>query len=136
MLDIDHQPSAAEQRWLGVALALSLTIIGRLLTRVFGRPVLQEVMLTLGILLGLVYYLVPRTRMPIYRAARLVQMPMAFVVWYTVLAILFYLVITPIALVMRLLGRDPLTRRLEPSRPSYWEIHITPPDTERYFRMY
>jgi hypothetical protein len=136
MLDIDHQPSASEQRWFGVALALSLTIIGRLLTRVLGRPVLQEVMLTLGIVLGLVYYLVPRTRMPVYRAARLVQMPMAFVVWYTVLAILFYLVITPIALVMRLLGRDPLTRRLEPSRPSYWEIHIAPPDTESYFRMY
>lgn len=37
-----------------------------------------------------------------------------------VMAILFYAVVTPIGLVMRLTGRDPLRLRLEPEASSYW----------------
>src|SRR6266478_4311965 len=136
MLDIDHLPSTAELRWFGLALAISLAIIGRLLTRAFSWPVLQEIMLVAGIGLGLIYYLAPRSRLPVYKAWRRIHMPIAFVVWHTALAILFYLVVTPIGLAMRLLGRDPLNRRIELSRPSYWEIHGAPPEAERYFRMY
>jgi hypothetical protein len=136
MLDIDHVPSAAELRWFGLAVAISLAIIGRLLARAVGWPVLQTVMLVSGIVLCLVYYLAPRTRMPVYKAWRLVQMPIAFAVWHTVLAILYYLIVTPMALAMRLWGRDPLNRRLELSRRSYWEDRVAPPDAERYFRMY
>ena len=60
MLDIDHVPSAAELRWFGLAVAISLAIIGRLLTRALGWPALQEVMLVAGTVLCLVYYLAPR----------------------------------------------------------------------------
>jgi len=77
-----------------------------------------------------------RKRMPVYKAWRRVQMPIAFVVWYTVLAILYYLIVAPMALAMRLLGRDPLKRRLKLSHPSDWETHVAPQEAERYFRMY
>lgn len=36
------------------------------------------------------------------------------------IAILFFAVLTPAALVMRLMGRDPLRLRLDRSVPSYW----------------
>jgi len=136
VLDLDHVPSIAELRWFGLALAIALAIIGRLLTRAFGWPVFQEAMLVAGMVLGVVYYLAPRTRMPIYKAWRRVQMPVAFVIWHTALAMLFYLIVTPIALVMRWLGRDPLNRRIEPSRQSYWETRVAVQEAERYFRMY
>jgi len=37
-----------------------------------------------------------------------------------ILAILFYLIITPIGLVMRLTGRDPLDRKFPGKEKSYW----------------
>jgi hypothetical protein len=37
-----------------------------------------------------------------------------------VATILFVMVVTPIALVMRLLSRDPLQRRLDSAADSYW----------------
>ena len=37
-----------------------------------------------------------------------------------VLAILFYGVITPIGLLSRLFGHDPLRRRIDRAAPSYW----------------
>jgi hypothetical protein len=36
------------------------------------------------------------------------------------MALLFFAVVTPIGLVMRLAGRDPLRLRFEPAEPSYW----------------
>jgi hypothetical protein len=43
-----------------------------------------------------------------------------------VMALLFYVTVTPIALLMRLLGKDPLRLRRDPDAASYW-IDRTPP---------
>jgi predicted membrane metal-binding protein len=43
-----------------------------------------------------------------------------------VIALLFYLTVTPIALLMRILGKDPLRLRRDPDAVSYW-IDRTPP---------
>lgn len=37
-----------------------------------------------------------------------------------IMAIIFYLVITPVALLVRLSGKDPLRLRLDPSARTYW----------------
>jgi hypothetical protein len=43
-----------------------------------------------------------------------------------VMALLFYLTVTPLALLMRVLGKDPLRLRRDPNAASYW-IERTPP---------
>ncbi len=45
---------------------------------------------------------------------------------FVVLALIFYLVITPIGLARRMLGRDPMKLRFEPAARSYW-IERQPP---------
>ena len=42
-----------------------------------------------------------------------------------VLGVIFFLVISPVALMMRLMGRDPMRRRFQPEMDSYW-INRTP----------
>jgi len=51
-----------------------------------------------------------------------------------VLGIIYFGIFTPVALVFKVRGRDPLNRKFEPSQPSYW-LHRTPPgpDAERSF---
>jgi len=49
-----------------------------------------------------------------------------------IMALLFYLTVTPTALVLRLFGKDPLRRRPDPSIASYWIPREPPgpaPDT-------
>ena len=46
-----------------------------------------------------------------------------------VLGIMFYLVITPMGLVMRFLGKDPLRLKRDPEASSYW-IERVPPGPE------
>lgn len=49
------------------------------------------------------------------------------------LTLFFVLVLTPVGLVMRLFGRDPLTRRFAKESTSYWELREGPaPDRSRF----
>jgi len=36
------------------------------------------------------------------------------------LAVIFYIIITPFGLIMRIFGKDPLDKRIEKDRDSYW----------------
>jgi saxitoxin biosynthesis operon SxtJ-like protein len=65
-----------------------------------------------------------------------VTYPIGFVVSNLLLAMVFYLVITPVGLLMRLGGRDPMTRRFDRSAGSYWEPRAGAVRLARYFRQY
>jgi hypothetical protein len=73
---------------------------------------------------------------PLHVAVSIVTFPVGFVMSHVLLALVFYLVLTPVALVMRLLGRDTLSRRFEPEAESYWQPAETPTDPKRYFRQF
>ena len=54
-------------------------------------------------------------------------------IWLVILA---GMVVTPVAVIMRICGRDPMLRKFDPSAKTYW-IKRTPGDgTERYFRQF
>jgi predicted membrane metal-binding protein len=43
-----------------------------------------------------------------------------------VLGLMFYIAVVPVALIMRLVGKDPLNRRFDPQADSYWQPHDPP----------
>ena len=51
-----------------------------------------------------------------------------------VMAVIFFVVFTPIAFVMRLAGRDSLARRYEPAAPTYWKRREPPGPAEDSFK--
>ncbi len=61
--------------------------------------------------------------------------PIGWTLSHCVMLVIFYLVITPIAFIMRLIRRDALTRRLEPSAPSYWRPISPDESVNRYLRQ-
>jgi hypothetical protein len=53
------------------------------------------------------------------------------------LGIVFYLIITPVGLVMRILRKDPLRLKFDRSAASYWTIRESKPvDQKRYERLF
>jgi hypothetical protein len=62
--------------------------------------------------------------------------PIGFVVSHVVLAIVYFGVVTPIGLVMRLCGYDPLERKFDAKLTSYWKLRRDRPPSESYFRQY
>jgi ABC-type uncharacterized transport system permease subunit len=61
--------------------------------------------------------------------------PLGFVVSHVVLALVYFLALTPIGLTMRLLGRDPLSRKFDPKAPSYWKPRQATKPVESYFNQ-
>jgi hypothetical protein len=50
-----------------------------------------------------------------------------------VMGVIFFVVFTPVALFMRVTGRDALARRYEPAAPSYWKRRDPPGPAEDSF---
>jgi hypothetical protein len=83
--------------------------------------------------LSLVY---PRANLPIYLAITVATYPIGFVLSYVLMGTLFYLIIAPIGIVLRLLGKDPLERKILPQADTYW---VDPPParpSESYFKQF
>lgn len=51
------------------------------------------------------------------------------------LTVIFFIVLTPIGLFMRLLGKDPLDKKIEPEKQSYWikKQKTSPPRYDKQF---
>jgi hypothetical protein len=72
----------------------------------------------------------------VFIGATVVAFPIGWVVTQLVLALMFYLVLTPLALVFRWRGRDALQLRRPPGRTSFWITRGPPPDAGKYLKQY
>jgi hypothetical protein len=73
-----------------------------------------------GVLLVLLGCAWPRTLKPVYLVWMTLAIVLGFLVSHTLLALFFFLVITPIGLVARALGKDFLRLRIDRGARSYW----------------
>lgn len=90
----------------------------------------------LGLSAGLLSWLHPRANRALYVGLSLFAFPIGLVLSQLIVGVLFFGLITPLALVFRVIGRDPLQRRFDREAESYWvDAHPPHPD-ERYFRQY
>ena len=78
----------------------------------------------------------PQANLPLYVGLTVLTYPIGFVLSYVIMGTLFYLLIGPMALVMRLIGRDPLNRALDPAASSYWVDARPARPKEHYFRQF
>ena len=81
--------------------------------------------------------LIPRVLHPLNLAWARLGALLNMIVSPIVMAAMFFLVLTPVALVMRARGRDILQRRLDPQSRSYWVERNPPgPETANFPRQF
>lgn len=89
-----------------------------------------------GGLATLVIWLSPGFARAVYVGWMFAAEPIGWTISHAILGIVFYLVITPIGLVVRLLGNDPMCRKLDPSAATYWIPRKPVEDVKRYYRQF
>ncbi|NNF03049.1 MAG: hypothetical protein HKN17_01175 [Rhodothermales bacterium] len=57
---------------------------------------------------------------PVYRIWMMLAVVLGFIMTRVILSVVFYGIVTPIGLVMRLAGRDPLPKHPDRSMETYW----------------
>jgi len=90
----------------------------------------------IGLALGAAYYAVPPLRRWMYLGWMYLVFPIGFVVSLTLLAVVYFVVLTPIALLVRLAGKEPLFKSFDRAASTYWTKRPPAPPSERYFRQY
>jgi hypothetical protein len=78
----------------------------------------------------------PASLRPLSAALTFLAAPVGWVVGRVLLTLIYYGLLTPLALGMRLLGRDPLQQRFEPEAPTYWQPRRPVLDRKRYLRQF
>ena len=62
--------------------------------------------------------------------------PIGFILSHVMLAVVYYLVLTPIALVFRLIGRDVIGKKLDKNAKTYWVERSGDRPAASYFKLY
>ena len=72
----------------------------------------------------------------LYLAACYATLPIGWVVSHLLLGFVYYGVMTPIGLIMKLVGYDPMNRTIDPNTETYWNKRESSEDKQRYFRQF
>jgi hypothetical protein len=134
VVEINHHPGRRDLWVFGLGLPAFAGLAGFLRWR-RGHETSAEVLWIAGAALLLAFLALPFARRYLYVGWMYALFPIAFTVSHLVLGALYFLVLTPVAFLMRLAGRDPLQRKFNRAAPSYWRVHESTLDTERYFRQ-
>lgn len=137
MIEINRNPSKRDLAWFGLMLGAFLGLLGLIARFRFDAPDAARALWIAAAAAAAVYYAVPPLRRPVFLGFLYATFPIGWVVSHVVVSIVFFLVITPIGVVMRAFGYDPMKRKLDPAAKSYWHEH-RPCDVQpsRYFRQY
>lgn len=135
LLDKNREPSARELQWFGLLAALFLGLLGGLAWWRNDSVGARNVFWGIGLTLVVVYYAVPPLRRTIFMVWMALVYPIGWTVSHLLLALTYYLVLTPIGLAIRF-KRDPMQRNFNRNAATYWTDHDPSVDTARYFRQF
>jgi hypothetical protein len=131
----DSGPSEHELRWFGVLVLVVFAAVGGVVLWRIESLRAAQLLWGVGCAFALIYYAFRPLRRPLHASWMRLTSPLAWAVSHLVLAVIYYGIISPIAVVMRLFGRDKLERRFEPAVNSYWIARDSGDDTARYLRQ-
>lgn len=136
LIRIDRNPSPRKLKLFGTLWLLALGILGAIvLAKADSLPAAAAVWTT-ALLLAATCRIVPGLTRILYLGVIYATLPIGLVVSPVVLAVVYYLVLTPTGLLMRLFGYDPISRHFDPEADTYWLPREQDEDAGRYFRQF
>jgi hypothetical protein len=145
LVSFNREPTSMQLRQFGVIGCLVFGLLGASVHwrgTLFGFDVGEAVpTVTVGFgaaaaAFALAAALAPKSLKWAFIALSVIALPIGFVLSYVLLGGLFFLLFTPIGLVMRVIGWDPMKRAWEPDSQSYWTRRAPTPGASRYFNQY
>jgi hypothetical protein len=134
LLQLNLEPSRKELRWFaGLWWPLICAMIGLAFFRKFHAPTAAVWIWAVGGLLAALGVIAPRVIQPFYLLLMRLTYPVGWCVSHLVLAAMYFLVVTPIGLLLRVF-HDPMERRFDRAASTYWTVHESV-ESGRYFRQ-
>jgi hypothetical protein len=137
----ESQPSPRELRRFGLGVATAGCLLG--FAAYSGRgplallgpsPILAAALGCIALAVGGLSLIAPQRNRALYRGSRAIGEPLARGLAFVTLLVFFFGILTPVALLLRVGGHDPLQLRRRSRRDSYWRPHRAR-DKSSYFHQ-
>lgn len=135
VIEMNKNPSRRELLVFGLVMLAFAGVVGAIFHWRLHAPDTARGIWITGGALTVIHYAIPPLRRLLYLGWMYATFPIGFVLSHVILGIVYYGVFTPIGVIMRLVGYDPLTLRSRPGSKSYWVEHDPHQNVERYFRQ-
>ncbi len=89
-----------------------------------------------ALILSVISYIWLGIAKTIYISWMYASYPIGWVVSHILLGLIYFVVLTPIGVIMKLFGHDPLQRSFQPEASSYWVARDANNDPARYLRQF
>ena len=120
MIDVNRNPSRRQLNQFGLIWLVFFAAVAAVMWFKLHSLVVTGTLACLAAVVPAVGWAVPAFMRLVYVGMSILAWPIGFVVSHLLLAAVFYLLVTPIGLIMRLVGYDPMHRRFDPEATSYW----------------
>lgn len=134
--DIDLHPGNRVLRQFALAWLVVVGALGVNQWLFRGNTRLGIVLLAVAVVVGTAGLLRPQAVRWIFVVSSIAAFPVGWAVSQVMLLILFVIVISPVALLFKITGRDRLGRKRMPERQTYWNSKTPTADVRRYLRQY
>lgn len=135
LIRVNLQPSPSQLAVFGGIWLVFFSGLAAIVYQRGGAPVVVQTIAAAAIIVPAVGWIVPAFMRIVYIGMSLVTLPIGLVVSHLLLAAIYYLLLTPVGLLMRLCGYDPMHRRFQRDAPSYWIRREGESSVDRYFRQ-
>jgi hypothetical protein len=126
-------PGRSELRWFGMLWFPAFCVLAGLSIHRRGAANVAAAFWMLAVATAVAAMVEVRLVRPIYRLMIRITYPIGWTVSHLVVAVSYFLVVTPVGYLMRL-SHDPMRRRFDRSAKSYW-VDCEPSKPDRYFRQ-
>ena len=137
LIDVNWKPGSRELRqFAGLFLVFGLGA-GTLIYFFKDWPLLvSQILWGAAVVVGVAGLLMPALARPVYIVMMALALPIGMVVSTVLMTLIFFVVMTPIGLLLRLLGKDSMQRRFDRNATTYWIRRPPQVPAARYFKQY
>lgn len=137
LVKINWNPTDKELRQFGWIAIAAMSVIAGIFHYLKGVQIKYcAVLFCIGLLIFIISLISLKLTRFIFVGMSAAAFPIGMCVSFIIMAIFFYIVITPIGLIFKLAGKDPMKRGYEPQNESYWLEHKQNENMKRYFHQF
>ena len=137
LLEINWNPNRKVLRSFGIIALTALTLIALLFHVFKGLDIRWALIIfAAGFIIFLSSMISEKLTRIIYLGLVIATLPVGWTVSFILLAAFYFLLLTPLGFIFRLLGRDLLHRRFDSAAKSYWVARGPQENLDRYFHQF
>lgn len=137
MVQINRNPTPRELKQFGWIWMAFVAVFGLVAWFKFDNPALARSLWVAAVVVPAIGWVVPAFIRLVFLGMSYLAWPIGFVVSHVILAVVYYLVVTPIGLLMRLFGYDSMKKTFDREGNTYWVPRpIDRVEAKRHFRQY